>query len=252
MRPPLQPRELAAGRYVFGMGFPAPGQRVPPGQAPPRTSVPILRLSLETSALDTVIQFTPPQQNRPPQVSQATRAVTLSYDVTPLMPGDAWFVYADGTVGVVRGSNYRMDLIGLDGTRTRIDPIPYPKVSVSEADKKRLMESFKREQQERMGQSPQRPPSVDYKDGLPWPAQHPPFNAKGGVLVDPQDRIWLEVRCASTEKATCYDVISRKGERVSRYRLPEHSEIIAVGQGFVYTVNSEKRDKLVVQRHPVK
>ena len=88
-------------------------------------------------------------------------------------------------------------------------------------------------------------------DDAPYPQHHPPFRHDVGPLVDDSDRVWLNVRCASTEKSECYDVINRQGQRVMRLRLPERTSLLAVSKDHVYTSFAEKADKAVLQRHPL-
>ena len=253
MRPMAQftPEFLVDGQHVYGFGA-APMAEQRPGFAPPRTTLPILRMSLLTRTTDTIARFLPKQPNklkvRIPNNSMGVVAhEKLTHDIAEFIASDTWFVYRDGTVGIVRGADYHIDTYGPSDERAKLEPIPYPKVKITDGEKKRSLEQFKRDQVDEVSPGY----AMQVSEGWPWPEAHPPFRHDVRPIVDDSDRVWLNVRCASTDKAECYDVINRQGQRVMRLRLPERTSLLAVSKDHVYTSFAEKADKAVLQRHPL-
>jgi hypothetical protein len=247
---PFNPQHLLPDGRLYGYGSAPPAEQRP-GFAPPRTSLPILLRSPQ--GIDTVARFLPKQPNKLRVVMPNSALGTIAHekhthDISEFIASDTWFVYKDGTVGVVRGADYHLDTYGPADQRTKGEPLPYPKVKITDGEKKRSLDEFKKVAEgmvDNMGYS------VQVIEGWPWPDAHPPFRHDIPVIVDDLDRAWLRVRCASTDKAECYDVIDREGKRVMRVRLPEKTTLLAVTNGHAYTSFQEKADKAVLQRHPL-
>lgn len=241
------------GKYAFVLGNPAPAN-VKPGSAPPRNMLPIIRIPLtpQGGAVDTVARVMPAQPNKgsiryPNNSSGSSAHVKATLDISEFMWSDSWWVYGDGSVGVARGVDYHIEVFGPGDARSNFDPIPFPKVAISNAEKKRTSDDFKRLTQRTLD----RGWALVVNDGWPWPEHHPPFRHREKSFVDDTDRVWLPVRCASSAEVECYDIINRLGMRVMRVRLPEKTTLLAVSGESVYTAFFEKSDRAVLQRHPL-
>ena len=243
------------GTILLGTGSPPPVPPQPPKTAkplaPPRLPYPIVRISLTNGIMDTVTQLLPPQAPRDDDLNQLTAALRVSVGTAPLQAVDTWAAFRDGTIAVVRAGNYHVDFIMPDGTRFQNGPIAYPKIAVTDGDKKTIMADAKRAREEERARTKSNSFMTSYAfiEPEPWPSTHPPFRSDIAVIMDAEDRMWLTVRCMSDEKSVCYDVIDKSGNRAERYRLPPKTRVIAVGKDAVFTVNEQKEDKPVLQRH---
>ncbi|MCC6244188.1 MAG: hypothetical protein IT353_15200 [Gemmatimonadaceae bacterium] len=246
-------RELIGTESAVGAAMPP--RVAPTGPAgvapPPRVPFPVVRVSLRTLRLDTVAQLMPGQAPRAPMTNNAVGTWTAYIGTTPLQPIDAWTALSDGTVAVVRAATYRVEWFPLVGEHEFSEPVPYMPIAVTAADREIVADSFKTAARVALRTSPLRTAilAATFKDPPTWPTTHPPFRGDVPPLVDRLDRIWLTTRCTNDERARCYDVLSRKGERVARYRLPANMRVIGFGAGTVYTAVAQKDDKDIVQRH---
>ena len=237
--------------HLVGRMEPPRVQAPNPNAAPPRVPYALVRKSLQGGPLDTLAQILPLAQGRPSQYFNQTGTMAVS-----IPPGyqhvDAWTVLSDGTVAIVRAATYRFNFIAPDGTRSESTPVPYQKIALGDEDKKLYLADAKRTMGEGVKSTAQRPvTAVNWAEPTVWPAEHPPFRAELGIVRGTDDRMWLATRCAKDAKASCYDVIDRSGTRVARYRLPANTVVLAATGDVVYTVNQQKSDKHVLQRHPL-
>lgn len=243
-------RYAAAPGTLFGVGFAPRPVGLNPVVAPPRQPFPIVRFSLSSLAYDTVVQLMPAQAPRPPQRNQETSTMLIAIPTTPFQSVDSWVAFRDGFVAVVRGATYRVDLFAPDGTRATSEPIPYPKLPVTEDDRKQFVSTYKKAAEENAsrGGNGSQIRTFSFSEPTVWPTTHPPFRGDVPAVLGSDDRIWLAVRCGKDEKATCYDVIDRAGLRVARYRLPAKSRLLAAGADAVVTVNESKGNDYTMER----
>lgn len=251
LRPPVL-RYLVSPTVAIGVGIP-PRVAPPTAMAPPvRMPYPVVRVDLGTSTVDTILQLLPPQQPRSSVMNPTAGSLSLFAGTESLQSVDTWAALSDGTVVVVRAGGYRLDLIAPDGSRTTAGPIAFPRIAVTEGDRKRITAAFKRAMTDQIAANPRMAAIrlVLFEEPSSWPVTHPPFRGDVSARVDRRDHMWLSTRCAKLEQATCYDVISREGVRVMRVRLPEKSTLLGFGNDAIYTTTEEKGGKLVVQRYP--
>lgn len=242
---------------VAAISPPRPPAPPSPTSAPVRVPYAVVRFSLRRPRLDTLAQLMPPQAPRNP--AQPGAGVNLSGTFTvfvstaPLQSVDNWAVLSDGTVGVIRAATYRIEWFAPDGTKSSSEPIPFAPIAVTSGDRKKVMEDYKVIGDAALAALPSRTSilAVAYDEPASWPTTHPPFRGDITPLVDSRDRMWLATRCAKDEQALCYDVIGRDGTRVTRYHLPPKLRVVGFGKDVVYTINEQKSDKDVLQRHPL-
>jgi hypothetical protein len=219
-------------------------------QAPPRFPIPIVRIRLASASFDTAAQVMPAQAPKPPVMGSGGNYKVYA-NTSALQPVDTWAPLSDGTVMILRAANYRVDLIGLDGTRVSLGPVPFAPVAVTDDDRKRVMDDNKRTVEEALRNNPRRTSisTIAVEEPSTWPTTHPPFRGDLAPVVDPIDRVWVVTRCEKDVKARCYDVIDRDGQRQGRVRLPDRTMVIGFGAVSLYTLDVQKPDKPVLQRH---
>lgn len=99
------------------------------GSAGNPDSMSILRLDLDTDAVDSVGAF----KRVSITIEFSGRGVRTR--PVPLSPTDAWGVAADGRVVVARVEDYRVEWIAADGTVTTGTPVPYTRRRIGRAEK---------------------------------------------------------------------------------------------------------------------
>ncbi|MBL0938707.1 MAG: hypothetical protein IBJ03_07420 [Gemmatimonadaceae bacterium] len=238
--------ELAFGTLIQQRPPMAPNSATPP----PRMPVPVVRLRLASASFDTAVQIMPAPAPRAPLMNPGG-AYTVYASPVGILPVDAWAPLSDGTIMVLRAASYRVDLVGTDGTRASVGPVPYNAVPVTDDDRKRIMDDMRRSTELALRNNPRRTSisTINIEEPKTWPATHPPFRSDATPVVDPIDRVWLSVRCEKSARDTCFDVIDRDGQRLSRVRFPGRTAIVGFGAVSIYTVDLQKPDKPVIQRH---
>lgn len=105
-------------------------------------STPIVRVDLATRVVDTLGQIRIPQMKFDVQRDDNNR-VSVTSIANPLPTVDDWAVLADGSIAIVRGSDYRVDFVRPDGTREAGAKIPFEWRRLSDEDKVALIDSVK-------------------------------------------------------------------------------------------------------------
>ncbi|MEO7455247.1 MAG: hypothetical protein ABIY52_03240 [Gemmatimonadaceae bacterium] len=138
----------AKGRLIYrsmDFGFrggarPEPGKPfVPPT---PPDSAALVRFDLAARKLDTVAFYKIPKANV--QMSQdANGGMRVSVTMNPLPIVDDWAVLSDGSVALVRGQDYHVDIIDGDGVKKSGEKVPYEWQRMTDDDKQRFLDSAK-------------------------------------------------------------------------------------------------------------
>jgi hypothetical protein len=135
----------ARGRLIY-RSLPRP--RLPPGTngavTPPvlPDSAALMRFDLVTRRLDTVayMKISRPSVN---VMRDDNGAVRVTTSINPLPVVDEWAVLSDGTLAIVRGRDYHVELITADGTGTVANKIPYEWQRLTDEDKVAFIDSTK-------------------------------------------------------------------------------------------------------------
>ncbi len=143
----------AKGRLVHRV----PAQPARPS-APPPSGVPyipqqpdsafVVGVHLDTRRVDTLGAVRVVKTNMTIRVS-ADGGYNVNQTSSPMPLLDDWAVLADGTVAFVRGRDYRVEYLGVDGASTSSEKLPYEWVRFSEEDKTRMMDSIGTAQKKR-------------------------------------------------------------------------------------------------------
>ena len=129
--------QMRSGRMYYA-GFPI----VMTPQGPTAVDTfPVLRQRVTSAQADTVAFL-----RNPPNASEfsTARGGGVAFRINAARPfesSDAWVVFPDGRVVVVRVADYHLDVIAAGGRVTRGAPVRYTPVRVTEAEKREWRES---------------------------------------------------------------------------------------------------------------
>ena len=218
----------------------------------------ILRLDLETEAIDSVGRFLLPGTSR--EESGGAQNQNVRITPIPLSPADAWGVAADGRVVVVRAGDYHVDWIGTDGSITSGPPQPHTPVSIGQSEKEEWrdgqsetgggMEISATMQNGDMRIIAARGGAIDDDDtldGYPWPEVMPAFYGRP-VPVDRLGRAWVR-RHREAGEVPQYDVFDGAGELVMTFELAMNRRVVGFGDGTFYAVRMDEFGLQYLERY---
>lgn len=189
------------------------------------------------------------------QVSGGGSTVKYTMAFPGLVASDAWTVFPDGRVAIIRGAQYTVEFVGSDGKRSPPVKIDYERIKVTDEDKKAEMDEAKREiaeQQKAMRKVV--PANVNFSFELTapekWPNEYPPV-AGVAAFAAPNGALWIERAIPVRRGRKQWDVIDENGKLVARWQLPRKVTIVGVGDGVVYTVRTDADDLRYAQRVPL-
>jgi hypothetical protein len=102
----------------------------------------LLRLDLATRKVDTAAWVRIPKTKM--NMTQTERGMTMSSLANPLPTVDDWAVLADGSLAIVRGQDYHVDIISADGAVHSGAKLPYDWERLSDEGKIALIDSAKK------------------------------------------------------------------------------------------------------------
>jgi hypothetical protein len=126
-------------RFAFNSGK-APANGVPQLPAFPDSSF-VVRVDLKSRKVDTAATFRIPKITMNIVRDDNTGNVQVTSTVNPMPWTDDWAMLSDGTVAVVRGQDYRVDLVSPDGTRTSGQKLPFDWQRLTDEDKSKIIDS---------------------------------------------------------------------------------------------------------------
>lgn len=228
----------ARGRLVY-RGVPAPISMAPGSPPPqPNDSMPLVRGDFETRKLDTVgmvrvarSKTTVEQQPPGPGFPNGRRVFTTI--TNPILMIDDWIVASDGTIAIVRASDYHVDWIRMDGTKYSTPKMPFDWRRLTDADKQRLIDEarvFREKLNARIGaNTPFQAVPVEDMDNY-MPTVRP-----NSVRADLDGHIWIPPTTSfdASPGSLVYDVVSTKGEVTKRVQIPSGRTLVGFGRGGV-------------------
>jgi hypothetical protein len=184
------------------------------------------------------------------QLGQTAFKYTMAYP--GLVTSDAWAVFPDGRVAIVRGGTYSVTFISPDGKESAASRIAFDPIRVTEADKKAEMDEANRQMKEQTKAAQKMmPPNISMEfELLPpadWPPNYPAVSPLGAI-AGLDGRLWVKRSTPIRVGREQWDVIDASGKLVSRWRLPAKTTLVSVGQGAVYTVRTDEDDLRYLQR----
>ncbi|HEX7122787.1 MAG TPA: hypothetical protein VF178_10495 [Gemmatimonadaceae bacterium] len=163
----------------------------------------------------------------------------------PFTTGIQWAVAPDGRVALVHPSDYHVEYVNPNGTRTKGAPIRYTRVRVSQEHREAFLEQRRR---------PACPLPANVRmmvgdDPTEWPDYLPPF-LSGAARFASDGILWV-LRTGPADGPPTYDLIDGAGRLVHRVILPPRAKLLGFGKGSVYIVKLDDDDLQFLQRHPL-
>jgi hypothetical protein len=260
------------GRIVYrGMSRPSR----PPGSSPSAVdssrlrpfvdSAPVFRFDLATRVRDTLAYITIPKQSRMQVLDKNGRMSGAAVLTNPMPVVDDWALLPDGRVAVVRGGDFHVDWLELDGHWVATAKIPYNWERLDDDTKTRVLDSLRTEN-EKTREALQKavdanPPLANGMEGVTFItrnlggetgsmttvaklpvtnfidgnriADYRPAFRMGAVRADAAGNLWVRTT-APSDAGVIYDVIDGKGVLVDRVKVPFGRVIAGFGAGVVY------------------
>lgn len=209
----------------------------------------IVRTDPKTMRADTLTKI--PTFASAPEFSQSV----IRMRVPGFPPQDAWGVYPDGRVIVVRGRNYVPEFFPAGGGAVRrAAALPYAQMPVTTADKRMIMDSVQRAMEEGMrqaagmGAGAGQMPRVELLEPETWQTQRPAITGDQ-IKIDPRGRAWVPVLDRTPGQR--YDLLDAEGRVVDAIKLPAKVNLLGFGTNSVYTARVDEDDLMYIRRHPL-
>lgn len=184
--------------------------------------------------------------------SPAPRVVdgVIKMRATGFPPRDAWAVFPDGHVLVIRGARYEPEVIRPDGSRAPRPAVPIDRARVSEADRKAQMDRL-HDMMSRMsrGMPGGQGGGAEIEEPEEWEEFLPPVG--DATFVDSRSRAWIEIIDAGRDAGTRYDLFDEDGRRVDAIRMPKGIALIGMGDGVLYATREDADGLIYLQRYPL-
>lgn len=208
--------------------------------------------------------------------------------VNPLPIADDWVVLSDGTLAVVRVSDYRVEMFNPVSKDSRSIKLPHEKRSLNDDDKRKMIDSANAaliaeaadprsemntmaaamgsaiamaDSARRAGRAPgsftvnvdpAKAPIMTF-EFVPLNAMQnelPPFRI-GQIKADLDAHLWIPTnnRSAADPWETIYDVVSSDAKLIQRVRVPAGRSIVGFARGgFVYLKSKRASNQWIVER----
>jgi hypothetical protein len=222
---------------TLGRGYKIDYQAVLGGGEPGRTvrpdSIPVLRIALRGSAVDTVAHLSAPEYG------DAIFGEEIQQAAKVFAPNDFFGVLPDGTAWVARAREGRVDWRSPEGKWVQGKPHEFARVPVTDADKARVLAQV-REQGKQFGM-PQ-----DLRIVYPFAETKAAFDF---ALGRPTGEVWLQQPRKEEKAGPVYAIFDRKGNWRRDVTFPGGASLAGFGaDGAVYaTVRSGDSSRTVAR-----
>lgn len=252
----MAPRAVdAQGRYYFEGSPISFGPNGPVAS----DSAPVMRYDRKTWKYDTVTFVRLPKGAAQVQSSGSGGQRNMMVRIgarAPFPARDAWTVLPNGTVAVVRVSDYHVDVYAPSKQVTKGAAVPFTPVKVGEAEKQEYRDSQKSSTAVGITRSVENGKVTTGAAAMPpaeepaeWPAVKPPFT-QNAAFATPTGEIWVARSRAAKDEIPRYDVFSSTGKLTGQVVLPKKTRVIGFGTGgVIYTLRSDEDDLLYLQRY---
>jgi hypothetical protein len=144
-------RAMPPFRFAGGPPPGAGGAGGPRTMTPPEMpdSAPLVRVDLASRAVDT-LAFVKTPKIKMQVVESGDGRISMQSLVNPLPVVDDWAVLSDGSVAIVRGRDYRLDVVGADGKVQSLPKLSFDWQRLTDEQKSTFLDSVKA-QRARMG-----------------------------------------------------------------------------------------------------
>ncbi|MBC8089455.1 MAG: hypothetical protein H7Z40_19495 [Phycisphaerae bacterium] len=264
-----QPRDLrsltsalsgtdAKGNLLYLGSGPMKSDPRAPGDLFPADSNPVVRANFESRTVDTLGRVRSRVTSRTESKKVGDTYVSTNFS-NPLPVFDEWAPLSDGTIAIVRGHDYHVDLIKPDGTHQVGPKLAFDWKRLSEGDKQALLDSARavREAREKdPNATPMRassaalqaasqggppvtkantPQDTEREVGIAEIPDYWPPLRQGAVKADADGNIWIlpTTSAQSSNGELVYDVVNNEGVMTHRVRVPLGRSIAGFGKGGV-------------------
>jgi len=225
-------------------------------------SVDIDRVDLATRRVDTVGFFKVSKTNM--IITQTEHGMSVGAEINPVQTIDDWAVLADGSIAIVRGLDYHVDVVNPDGTLASGPKIPFDWRPLTDDEKVAVIDSA-RKGIDRMianggaaammsmhgGGGAGQPgghggggvsfgsptgnknaaPTIKMVSPSALPDYWPPFG-QGAAKADADGNLWVRTSAKRVNAigGPIYDIIDRGGMLVDRVQVPPGRQVIGFGK----------------------
>jgi hypothetical protein len=240
----VEPRALDRMGRWYGM----PDVRMRMREPLPTYQATIVRMPPWGGPTDSIVDLTR-EHNAP--MSMRDGAVTLRS--WGFVATDAWGVFPDGRVIVVRGATYSPEIVEPDGRRRVAASVPFDAIAPSAKDKEGQLVASGSFMQGAVGRT-RDGTTLSFKvDVVPpdeWQATRPPL-LSDVVRIDSRNRAWVHVLDAQRAKGERFDLLDANGRLVDAVRLPKGTTLVAMGNGTWYGTREDADGLVFLQRFPL-
>lgn len=207
-------------------------------------SAPIVRADFDTRKVDTLTTVRVIQQYASVSVTRDARGnMTQKLTINPTQTADEWGLLPDGTIAILRGHDYHIDWVDVDGTMRSSPKMAFDWKRLTDDGKAHVIDSVKPLLDKQM--ESMKPQEMRTADGVRLlrteialvPAKdlpdYEPVIQPGAMKVDLEGNLWIVPRTAilSANGGLRYDVVNRKGEIFERVIVPKDRAIAAFEKG---------------------
>lgn len=200
---------------------------------------PIIRADFDSRAVDTIasIRIANPRQ----YVTEKKNDETISRTImSAVLMVDAWTLLPDGTVAIVRSSDYHVDWIRPDGSRSSSPKMPFDWRRITDEEKTQIQDSLVKvvatmntRDSAAASRSRSAPSIIRVTEAAPIssiPDYFPPIR-EGAVRSDPEGNLWiLPLTSSQAQGGLLYDVVNRNGELFQRVQMPPGCALAGFGK----------------------
>ena len=207
---------------------------------------PIVRMDLRTRNTDTVALF---RIARFTVTTSRTREGGFRRTVlkNPLPVVDDWAILPDGSVAIVRGQDFHVDLVKPDGARNSLKKIPFAWRKLGDDEKAAFVDSVRNAtniviaklrasiaaRYQGTGVGAPEPVVFEYVSPNELPDYFPPFEPNA-ARADPSGALWIRTTQINDGRPVYY-VLGRSGVLTDRVQLPSGRVIAGFGsKGTIY------------------
>jgi len=162
-----------------------------------------------------------------------------------------WAVSADGRLAIVYPNPYRVVVSMPDGRRLHGPIIQFPRIKVTEAEKRSWREARSQPWFQTVYPGNGRPPIIRMVAGKPqeprWPEFLPAITGAQPIF-DELGRLWV-ARSSAANVPQLFDVFGPTGVRVGQVRLPASTRLLGFGPSGLYAARRDRDDLEYLQLH---
>lgn len=254
----------ANGRFIFRSQYAeqyVPTKNTPAGILPVfPDSAPILRADLDTRRVDTIAKFQIRKSTiLKPAIDKDGKPSLEQYQQL-ISTVDDWGVLSNGSIAIVRGQDYHVDVIGVDGKTTSGPKLPFDFKRFADDEKQKMVDSATSVEEKRLAAT--RPAQggaqrmsfapVKYVPISDMPDYYPPIRV-GSALPDRDGNLWIlpTTSAQSRNGELIYDVVNSQGIPLHRVRMPVGRSAVGFAPNGVVFMISKGENGWLLERAKV-